>query len=61
MKIKGYKEELPVQADDVAMVVAERKASLVPHCGADAGRSDCHSLGNATLLRVLMWLHTPHH
>lgn len=39
MKIKGYKEELSVQADDVAVVGAERKANLVPHSGGDAGRS----------------------
>lgn len=60
-EIKGYKEELLVQADDVAIVVAERKANLVPHCRGDAGRSDCRSLGNASLLSVLMPGHVATH
>ena len=43
------------------MVVNERKASLVSHCGVDAGRSHGHSLGNATLLSVLMPGHVATH
>ena len=44
-----------VQAgDDAGMGVVERKASLVPHSGVAAGRSDYHSSENAAPQGVLM-------
>lgn len=53
--MKGYGEERLVQAgDDAGMAVVERKASLVPHYGVAAGRSDYHSPGTAAPHGVLM-------
>lgn len=54
-EMKGYGEEWLVQAgNDAGTAVVERKASLVPHHGAAAGRADYHSSENAAPQGLLM-------